>query len=179
MAKTEVFHPIEDGVAVKVLFVRAVTVVACGVALTACSPEDGSIDPNADRQDTNNGQHDATVTDLSGGGTCADGQDVTIDTDGASPTITGNCGVVTITGSKVDGDIEDADKVVVRGDNAILRGRDWDELVIEASNTSINVDALDEVNVIGSDVQITDQEIDDIIIDGGRIDIGDGSITVN
>lgn len=92
----------------------------------------------------------STSRDASTGTICIGGEDITITEDNAFPIIAGECGVVTITASNVEGSITNAREVHLNGANNSINGEHWTNLTIDGDNNILNIDEMDHVVINGN-----------------------------
>ena len=164
-------HPVRSSRA------RTAGLLICGALLVfgfaGCAPEPGDTGPGSGAgRDAGTGAGSeagagaGALTDLSNGGECRDGQDVTIAMDDASAVLSGSCGRVEITGNDVRANIDAAAAVVLRGDGITVLGERFERAEALGANGTLNVDDLGEVTVEGDGATVINQRAESIRVLG-------------
>lgn len=112
------------------------------------------------------GSDSAGVRDLSAGGTCAAGENITVNTRDAAPVITGECGNVAASADAVRGNVESASAVTITGTGTTLLGEKWGTLAIAGAGSGANIDQADQVTVGADNTRITGKDLGSVTVDG-------------
>lgn len=107
----------------------------------------------------------APARDLSAGGTCAEGEDIVVSTEGAAPVIDGGCGSVKIAASNVRGNIAEASAVEISADNVSMLGSAWGQVRVSGKNVTLNVDTVESLESRGDGFHLTNRESGDILLE--------------
>ncbi len=106
----------------------------------------------------------AQARDLSNGGSCADGENIIIAANEATPVIEGACGSVKITGSGVRGNITQADSVEIAGSQVTLLGAQWGSAQITGEDAALNVDELEKLDSQAKGTHLTGKKAGEVIL---------------
>lgn len=120
--------------------------------------------------------------DLSAGGICSGGEDITVNTPESAPVITGECGNVTASANAVRGNIESAATVTITGTGTTLLGQNWGTLTVEGAQSGANIDRVDRITIAGDNTRITAKDLGSVTVDGngGTVNAdGIGTLIVN
>ncbi|MFG3423831.1 DUF3060 domain-containing protein [Micromonospora sp. NPDC047730] len=150
------------------------------IALTACASVAGSggdmASPAASTASAADAQAGTGPRDLSQGGRCEDGENITIQADDATPVIEGNCGTVTVEANNVSGNIAAATTVTIRGTDSMLLGEKWGTATITGRGSGVNVDEIATLTVTADDAKVTNRRTQTATIDGSRATVNTDSI---